>query len=86
MFGTTLAWMTAASRDPDGARRLMMAGAVGAVVLPGLVGLLVGAAGPAVIPLAIATFAVAAAGLAATLPPVDDQRPAVPGAATSAHH
>lgn len=81
VFGTTLAWMTAVTGDPDGTRRMNVGGAFGGVLLPGLVGVLVGAFGAGAIPWAIGGFALVAAGLAARLPTVDDQRPGPPGAA-----
>ncbi len=86
MFPTALAWLTAVTGDPDGARRMNVGGAIGGVLLTGLVGLLVGWFGPAAIPWAVAAYGTAAAGLAATLPAADERRPVTAGAATSAHH
>lgn len=83
VFGTSLAWLTRATGDPDGARRMNVGGAVGGVLLPGSIGLLVGAVGSQVVPWAIAACAAAAAVLAATLPPADGRRPDT-GAAASA--
>lgn len=80
VFGTTLAWLTAVTGDPDGTRRMNVGGAFGGVLLPGLVGVLVAGFGAGAIPWAIAVFALVAAGLAAVLPTVDDQRPADAGA------
>lgn len=83
VFPTTLAWMTRATGDPDGARRMTVGGAVGSVLLPGSIGLLVGWAGPSVIPWAIATFAGATALVATRLPAADQPRPTTFARATS---
>jgi FHS family glucose/mannose:H+ symporter-like MFS transporter len=84
VFPTTLAWLTQATGDRHGARRLMIGGALGGVLLPGLIGLLVGAVGAVAVPWAVAAFAVIAAGVTATLPPTDGRRPEELGAAASA--
>lgn len=83
VFPTTLAWVARVTDDPDAARKLLLGGALGAVVLPGVIGLLTRSIGPSAIPWATATAGAAAAMLAATLPRTDGRRPTATGAATS---
>lgn len=71
VFPTSLAWLTRVTGDPDGARRMTVGGAIGAVVLPGGIGLLVGVAGPSLIPWSIAILALITAALAVRLPSAD---------------
>lgn len=84
VYATLLSWLTAATGDADGARRMNVGGAVGGIALPFAIGLLVDAFDPGMVPWAVAAYAAVTAGLAATLPAADDQRPAAAGAATSA--
>lgn len=79
VFPTTLAWLVRAHADDRAATRLMVAGSVGGIVLPALIGLVVAVRSTDAVPVTIAVIAVVAWVLARRLPEPPSVRSPVTG-------
>jgi fucose permease len=79
VFPTTLSWLVRAHADDHAATRLMVAGSVGAIVLPALVGAAVAWRGTDAVPGSIALIALGAWALARRLPGLPSVRSSTTG-------